>query len=196
MIMLNTISQYASFDKNVGFLKFKQEVVNNQIWLIFFYIHIFSIPFCLLTGITQFSDQFLTENRKLHRIIGKVYAYNILFINFPICFLLSIFSNGGLIGITGFLVQNFLWIYFTIAAIVFIKKRNVEKHKKYMILSYSITTTAVTFRIIKNNFYQTDMPYHLFYGIVVWISLFINLLIAYFIIRKKQKLSFKGESIS
>jgi uncharacterized membrane protein YozB (DUF420 family) len=197
-LMLNTIVQYFSFQTNVGFLKFKQEVVNNKYWLTFFYIHIFSIVICLLAGITQFSKQFLSDHRKAHRLIGKLYVYNILFINFPACFILSIFSNGGYLGIVGFLIQNFLWAFFTISAVYYVKKRNLKKHKQFMILSYSITTTAITFRNIKNSLFDESLfSYELFYGLNVWLSLLINLSVAFFIINYNPKsLSPKSSRIS
>ncbi|MBP2615353.1 DUF2306 domain-containing protein [Chryseobacterium jejuense] len=185
MLMLKTISQYTSLDKTVGFLAFKQKVVNNPYWMAFFYIHIFSITLCLLAGLTQFSPQFLRENRSLHKMIGRIYVYNILIINVPACFVLGLFSNGGLIGITGFLIQDILWAYFTVAAVLYIKKGNIIQHKNFMILSYAVTTTAITFRIIKNLFYnEKDHDYELFYGINVWMALFINLLIAYYFLRR------------
>ena len=185
ILMLKTISQYTTFEKNTGFLMFKQQVVNNPYWLTFFYIHIFSITICLLAGLTQFSNRFLTENRKLHKIIGKVYVYNILIVNVPACFVLGLFSNGGITGITGFIIQDILWACFTIRAVLSIRKGNTVIHKNAMILSYAITTTAITFRIIKNLFYNEQYhDYELFYGINVWLSLFINLSVAYFIIKK------------
>lgn len=187
ILMLKTISQYTSLDKTVGFLGFKQQVVNNPYWMAFFYIHIFSITLCLLAGLTQFSPQFLRENRRLHKIIGRVYVYNILIINVPACFVLGLFSNGGLIGITGFLIQDILWAYFTVAAVLSIKRGNITKHKNFMILSYAVTTTAITFRIIKNLFYNEGYhDYELFYGINVWLALIINLLIAYPFLRQKR----------
>ncbi|AYZ12347.1 DUF2306 domain-containing protein [Chryseobacterium arthrosphaerae] len=187
ILMLKTISQYTSFEKNIGFLAFKQQVVNNPYWIAFFYVHIFSITLCLLAGLTQFSNHFLTENRKLHRIIGKVYVYNILIINVPACFVLGLFSNGGLIGITGFLIQDILWAYFTIVAVLSVKRGNIDRHKNYMILSYAVTTTAITFRLIKNLFYDEKYhDYELFYGTNVWLALVINLLIAYLILRKNS----------
>ncbi|MGE8552576.1 MAG: DUF2306 domain-containing protein [Chryseobacterium jejuense] len=187
ILMLKTISQYTSLDKTVGFLAFKQLVVNNPYWMAFFYIHIFSITLCLLAGLTQFSPQFLRENRRLHKIIGRIYVYNILIINVPACFVLGLFSNGGLIGITGFLIQDILWAYFTVVAILSIKKGNIFQHKNYMILSYAVTTTAITFRIIKNLFYnEKHHDYELFYGMNVWLALIINLLIAYYFLRKKR----------
>lgn len=187
ILMLKTISQYTSFEKNIGFLAFKQQVVNNPYWMAFFYVHIFSITLCLLAGLTQFSNQFLTENKNLHRIIGKVYVYNILMINVPACFVLGLFSNGGLIGITGFLIQDILWAYFTVVAVLSVKRGNIDRHKNYMILSYAVTNTAITFRLIKNLFYDEKYhDYELFYGTNVWLALVINLLIAYLILRKNS----------
>lgn len=185
--MLNTISQYANFQKDVGFLKFKQAVVNNPLWIICFYIHICSIVLCLILGITQFSTKFLEEYPKWHRWLGRFYVYNIVLINFPVCLVLGFFSNGGILGISGFIVQDLLWLYFTVFAVVFIKKKNIEKHRKYMIFSYAITTTALTFRAIKNLFYDDSIfDYTLFYGITVWLALFINLGIAFIIVRTKH----------
>lgn len=192
ILMLKTISQYTSLDKNVGFLAFKQQVVNNPYWMAFFYIHIFSITLCLLAGLTQFSNQFLSDNRRLHRIIGQLYVYNILFINVPACFVLGLFSNGGLIGIIGFLLQDVLWAYFTIIAVLSIKRGNIVQHRNHMILSYAVTTTAITFRIIKNLVYNEQRhDYELFYGLNVWLALIINLLVAYWILKMNSS-SFKG----
>ncbi len=190
ILMLKVISQYTSLDKNTGFLAFKQQVVDNPYWMTFFYIHIFSITLCLLAGLTQFSNRFLAENRNLHKLIGKIYVYNILIINVPACFVLGLFSNGGLIGITGFLVQDVLWAYFTFAAVFSIKKGNVNRHRMYMVFSYAVTTTAITFRIVKNLFYnEAYHDYGLFYGLNVWASLFINLFLAYLILRKNSWLT-------
>jgi len=192
--MLKTISQYTGFDKNVGFLQFKQKVVGNPYWMAFFYIHIFSVTLCLLAGLTQFSNRFLAENRTLHRCIGKIYVYNILIINVPACFVLGLFSNGGIIGITGFLLQDVLWAYFTVAAVSFIKKGNISAHKKYMALSYAVTTTAITFRMIKNLIYQENRhDYELFYGLNVWASLIINLSAAYLTLRNQKGLALKAD---
>ncbi|MCT2564169.1 DUF2306 domain-containing protein [Chryseobacterium herbae] len=194
ILMLKTISQYTGLDKNIGFLMFKQKVVDNPYWMAFFYIHIFSVTLCLLTGLTQFSNRFLTENRTLHRWIGRMYVYNILIINVPACFVLGLFSNGGIIGVTGFLLQDILWAYCTVNAVILVKKGNIASHKKYMILSYAVTTTAITFRVIKNLFYREDLyDYELFYGLNVWVSLLVNLSVALVIIKRFNDLPFKIE---
>lgn len=185
-IIINTIKQYVGFKTDIGFLKFKQDVIGNKYWMFCFYVHIASITFSLLAGLTQFSNTLLHQYPRLHRAVGKIYVYNILLINVPVCFMLSIFSNGGLIGILGFLVQNFFWAYFTIVGILSVKKRQIKKHQNFMILSYAITTTALTFRIIKNLFYREDQfEYHFFYGITVWLALIINLTIATIVLKNR-----------
>ncbi len=190
LVMLQTIFQYTGLEKNVGFLLFKQQVTGNPYWMAFFYIHIFSITLCLLAGLTQFSSRFLQENKKLHRIIGRIYVYNILVINVPACFVLGMFSNGGLIGITGFIVQDIIWAYFTTKAVLSVKRGNVTAHRNAMILSYAVTVTAITFRIIKNLFYNEKLhDYELFYGMNVWLALILNLLTAFFIIKRKRQTS-------
>ena len=77
--MLNTGFQYINFKTNIGFLKFKQHLINNKFWLFFFYTHAFSITICLFVGLSQFSKSFLTNHPRDHRIIGKIYFYNVLF---------------------------------------------------------------------------------------------------------------------
>ncbi|RZJ72502.1 DUF2306 domain-containing protein [Flavobacterium sp.] len=190
ILMLSTISQYLSFETNIGFLQFKQQIVGSKFWLAFFYIHIFSVVICLLAGLTQFSSAFLKTNRKAHRIIGKIYAYNILVVNVPACFVLAVFSNGGFLGISGFVIQNLLWAFFTLGAILQIRKGNIAQHRNFMVFSYAITTTALTFRILKNLiFNESRHSYELFYGLNVWISLAINLAIAWLIVRNYKDFS-------
>ena len=63
--------------------------------------------------------------------------------------------------------------------------KDVLLHKNFMIYSYSITLTAITFRIIKYLFFDYKLlSYDLFYGLDVWISLILNLIIAQLIIKK------------
>jgi len=83
-LMLRTIVGYTSFRDDVQFLALKQDYVHNVVWKTAFYIHVFSAVAALLAGFTQFSPQLLRENPKVHRLIGKIYVANILFINFPV----------------------------------------------------------------------------------------------------------------
>ena len=82
-LMLRTIVGYGGFRDDVQFLAFKQAYIHNPVWKTAFYIHVFSAVLALLAGFTQFSTQLLREHPGVHRLIGKIYVGNILFINFP-----------------------------------------------------------------------------------------------------------------
>ena len=59
-------------------------------------------------------------------------------------------------------------------------------------LSYAVTTTAITFRIVKHLFYTEGYhDYELFYGLNVWAALLINLFIALLIAGKEPLLTGK-----
>ncbi|MBO9702162.1 MAG: DUF2306 domain-containing protein [Sporocytophaga sp.] len=193
LIMLITISQYGNFQDNVGFLLYKQEYIGNNTWKVAFYIHVFSCFFCLLAGFTQFSNSLIQNNKILHKLFGRLYAYNILLINFPVGLVLAICANGYLPSKLAFLTLDFLWFTFTLQAVVAIRNGEILKHKEYMIRSYALTLSALSLRLWKLVFVTfTAMDNTTIYMIDAWIGFLINLLIAeIFIRRNRQKLSFK-----
>jgi len=196
-LMLRGIIRYAPMRDDIGFLNFKQAYLHILPWKIAFYTHVFSVIFALLAGFTQFSDHILKKHRNIHRVIGKIYAYDVLFINFPAAMIMAVYANGLLPGKTAFVVLDCLWFWFTYKAVAEIKKGNIVKHKQFMIRSYALTLSAVmlrTWKIIILSFVYVD-PLHL-YMIDAWMGFVPNLLFAEWLIRRKPKkkpagLSFK-----
>lgn len=185
--MLLTISQYLTFNNNIGFLQFKQDYININIWRIAFYTHVFSSIFILSAGFTQFSSYILKYQKKLHKIAGKIYAYNILLINFPAGMIMAVYANGLLPSKIAFIVLDCLWFLFTLKAVIAIKKKDVTTHKKFMIRSYALTFSAITLRVWKiillNSFHIEPLT---LYMIDAWMGFVPNLLLAEWIIRKKK----------
>ncbi len=193
-LMLKGIVRYYPLQDNIGFLQFKQDYIHILYWKIAFYIHVFTIIFALLAGFTQFSDTILKEFKPLHRIMGRVYVIDILLINFPAAFIMAIYANGLIPGKTAFIVLDCLWFWFTLKALLEIKKGNIKAHKEYMIRSYALTLSAVTLRAWKMVFlnFATIDPLHL-YMINAWLGFVPNLIFAEWLIRKKRRvLSFKS----
>jgi len=193
--MLRGIVRYYPMQDNIGFLQFKQQYIHIIPWKIAFYTHVFSIIFALLAGFTQFSNFILQKYKPLHRIMGKIYAYDILFINFPAAMIMAIYANGLLPTKTAFVILDCLWTWFTYKAVVKIKHKNITAHKQFMIRSYALTLSAVTLRmwkIIISSFIYVD-PIHL-YMIDAWMGFVPNLLFAEWLIRRQfsKKLSFKS----
>lgn len=184
--MLLTIAQYASFKEQVGFLILKQDYLNIKIWKIAFYVHVFSAIIALMAGFTQFSNYVLKEHKKLHRIVGRIYAYNILIINFPAGLIMGIYANGHLPSKMAFLILDFLWFIFTYKAVVAIRRKDVKSHKQFMIRSYALTFSAITLRLWKIVFTHTlplDIP--TIYMIDAWMGFVPNLLFAEWYIRTR-----------
>jgi uncharacterized membrane protein len=184
--MLLTISQYAGLKDNVGFLLLKQDYLNIRVWKIAFYTHVFSAIIALMAGFTQFSNYVLKEHRKLHSVVGKIYAYNILLINFPAGLIMGIYANGHLPSKIAFLILDFLWFTFTFKAVAAIRKKDVKKHKQFMIRSYALTFSAITLRLWKIVFViLTPLDVTTIYMIDAWMGFVPNLLFAEWYIRSR-----------
>lgn len=192
--MLLTILQYTSFDRTAGFLYYKQFIVNNNFWRLIFYVHVFTCFVCLAAGLTQFSGDILRNYPKVHRTLGRVYFYNIIFINFPAGFILALNANGHLPGKFAFITLDLLWLYFTVSAVVSVRQGDVDRHRRQMIRSYALTLTALTLRFVKMSMVKySNWNYDEIYVFDAWSALLINLTVAEIIIyfsfyRSKRKL--------
>ncbi|WP_343307922.1 DUF2306 domain-containing protein [Chitinophaga niabensis] len=187
-LMLRGILAYSTFKSDTGFLAFKQDYLHITVWKVAFYTHVFSSIFTLLAGFTQFSNQLLKEHRQLHRLIGRLYAWNILLINFPAGMIMAIYANGYLPSKLAFIILDSLWFWFTLKAVIEIKRGNIAAHKRYMIRSYALTCSALTLRawkLILSNSFTID-PVTL-YMIDAWLGFVPNLLLAEWLIRRKKK---------
>lgn len=185
--MLLTISQYAGGSTRVGFLLLKQAVIGNVLWRTVFYVHVFTCFVCLFAGLTQFSKWLLKERPGLHRLLGKIYAFNIIFINVPMGLVLALYANGGLPGKLAFTTLDILWLFSTLLAIVWIRRGDVQKHGEYMIRSYALTLSALTLRLWKLVFvHLTSLDLSTIYIVDAWLGFTLNLLIAEIIIRKSR----------
>lgn len=137
---------YITFEKNVDFLITKQLVYHIDWWRYAFYIHIFSSPIVILTGLVQFNHWSIKKWKKTHRVIGIIYVGFILFISGPSGFLLGLYANGSYPTQISFTLLSALWILFTYLAYRNARNGNYLTHSKWMIRSYSLTLSAVTLR--------------------------------------------------
>lgn len=138
-LMLRMVADYSALRDDVDFLRFKQAYVGYWWWKSAFYIHVFTAIFALMAGPVQFSETFLRDHRPLHRIIGRLYAYDILAINFPAGMVLAVFANGMLPGRIAFVLLDSLWFSFTLIAVVAARHGQIARHREFMIRSYSMT---------------------------------------------------------
>ncbi|HXB91424.1 MAG TPA: DUF2306 domain-containing protein [Puia sp.] len=188
LLMLHIIVAYASFEDNIHFLRFKQDYIHLPVWKTAFYTHVFSSILALVAGFTQFNDGLLKHHRRIHRFMGRIYAYDILVVNFPAGMILAVYANGLLPSRTAFVILDCLWFWFTWKAVMAARQGRIAEHRQYMIRSYALTFSAITLRtwkIILSNTFHPD-PLHL-YMIDAWMGFVPNLLFAEWLIRKKNR---------
>lgn len=187
-LMIRTTLQYTTFEDDVAFLQFKQEYLHIHVWKIAFYIHVFTSVFCLAIGTTQFSKSIRTDYPKVHRVMGKIYVYNILIINFPAALIMGVYANGLLISKTAFLILDVLWFWFTLKAVIEIKNKNIIGHQNYMIRSFALTLSAITLRtwkLVLSSFFIIEPS--LLYQIDAWLGFVPNLIVAELLIYYTNK---------
>lgn len=188
LLMLQMIVDYASSDDKTHFLKFKQDYIHIPVWKAAFYTHVFSSILALAAGFTQFNDHILRRHRHIHRLIGRIYAYDILLVNFPAGMVLAIYANGLLPSKTAFVILDCLWFTFTLLAVRAARQGRIKDHRQHMIRSYALTFSAITLRtwkLILSHTFHPD-PLHL-YMIDAWMGFVPNLLFAEWLIRYKSR---------
>ena len=136
---------YLSFKPDIMFLKLKQFAVKTGFYLPAFYAHIFGASTILIAGFFQFSKR-VQDNKKLHRLLGKIYVFGVLFFAAPGAYIMTFFIHRGTSVFISFLLQNTLWIIFTASAWALIKNRKIDSHIMMMRRSYSLAFAAVTLR--------------------------------------------------
>jgi uncharacterized membrane protein len=185
-LMLRMVVDYTAFRDDMHFLRFKQAYVGYPWWKVCFYVHVFSSLAALCAGFTQFSSRFLREHRPWHRFIGRIYAYNILLINFPVGMVLAVCANGLLPGRAAFVTLDSLWFAFTLIGVLAARTGDIGRHRQYMIRSYALTLSAITLRcwkLVLSDCLHLD-PTHV-YMLEAWLGFVPNLLFAEWWIRTR-----------
>ena len=187
LLVKNTLP-YFSFSKNFIFIEERTLLFLKPVYRYSFYIHIFAGMFCIMAALTQFSTSILKKRKGIHVWMGKIYVLVVLVLGAPTGVYMSFFAKGSFWERMLFLFMAVYWFYSTVKGLQTIKVKNVLAHKNWMIRSYSMAMTAVSFRIYHILFYYFGMDHLHNYEISLWISVLGNMLAAeYFIFRKSKQ---------
>ncbi|SMC73608.1 DUF2306 domain-containing protein [Chryseobacterium sp. YR221] len=186
-LMLKITLEYIPLDPNVSFLMIKQtEVVQRPEYLIFFYAHVYTSIFVLLSGFLSI----IRKNfglRNFHRNMGKVYIFLILITAAPSGIYMGFFANGGLFSKVSFVILGFLWWFSTYKAYQLARQKKFKEHKQWMWRSFALTLSAITLRmwkvIIVYLFHPNPMDV---YQVIAWLGWVPNILLIEYLITKKQ----------
>lgn len=186
LLIYNTIP-YFSFSKNFDFIEERSFLFQSNLYNTSFYIHIAAGALCIGTALIQFSRYILKKSKVIHRISGKIYVFVVLFLGAPTGLYMSFFAKGSFWERALFMFMAGWWFVTTLYGLSTIHKRNVVAHKIWMIRSYAMAMTAVTFRVYHIAFYLLGWDHLENYEVSLWISVIGNMLFAEWVIWRQSK---------
>ncbi len=184
LIVVNVLPYFELGGLHPFFLE-KARVFEDVLWRVSFYIHIAGGGVCLASALPQFSGRLLHAAPGLHRALGWTYVVSVLVLVAPTGLYLAIFAKGGMAGRFGFLVLGLALVYTTARGVQHVRARDFRGHAAWMVRSYAMTASAVSFRIFYLALHEAGASDPYVAGI--WLSFFVNLAIAELVIRGKRK---------
>ncbi|OCA71305.1 DUF2306 domain-containing protein [Chryseobacterium arthrosphaerae] len=186
-LMLKITLEYIPIDPNVSFLMIKQtEVTARPEYLSFFYTHVYTSIFVLLSGFLAILRKDFGI-RNFHGNMGKVYIFLILIFAASSGIYMGVFANGGIVSKISFVILGILWWFSTLKAYRLARQKKFKQHKQWMWRSFAFTLSAITLRmwkvIIVYLFHPNPMDV---YQIIAWLGWVPNILLIEYLITKKQ----------
>ncbi len=188
-LMLLITLQYFPIDIDVAFLRIKQDVIRLTHYQLAFFTHIYTSIFVLFFGFFQFSNTLRKRQPLVHRGIGKMYVFLILYLAAPSGLLMGYYANGGWIAQIAFMLLALLWFYFTMKAFHHAKKKDFIAHRKFMIRSFALTLSAISLRLLKWGIVSIwELPPMDTTKIIAWCGWMLNLAFVelYFVFENRQ----------
>ena len=187
LLIYNTLP-YFSFSNDFSFIQERGLLFQSTIYKASFYMHIAAGAFCIGTALIQFSSYILKKRKAIHVWSGRIYVFVVLLLGAPTGLYMSFFAKGSFYERALFMFMAVFWFFTTYNGLTTILKKNVLAHKIWMIRSYAMAMTAVTFRVYHILFYLSGWSHLENYEISLWISVIGNMLFAeYFIFRKSKR---------
>jgi hypothetical protein len=114
-------------------------------------------------------------------------VFVVLFLGAPTGLYMAFFAKGSFWERVLFMFMAIFWFITTYYGLSTILKKNVLAHKIWMVRSYAMAMTAVTFRIYHIVFYMLDWGHLENYELSLWISVVGNMLFAEYIIYRQSR---------
>lgn len=188
LILENSIADFRPGGAGL-FIAEKGAVGEDPWWRASLHLHVTGGLLCLLTALPQLSRRLLRRIPSLHRIAGRIYAVAMLVVVCPTGIHLALFAKGGLAGQLGFLALGAIGFHSTLAAwrAVLPPHRDLSAHRAWMLRSFATAASAISFRVLHVLGHLAGIEATTNYVACLWLSLFGNLAVAEFLIRRTQQ---------
>ena len=184
-LMLDITLQYIPLNTDVAFLRIKQDYIHLGYYRWAFFIHAYCAILALPAGFTQFSASIRKNQPAIHRYAGWFYAAVIVLLAAPSGLVIGVYANGGWSSQLAFSLLAVFWFYFTLQAVLKIRKGDFMAHRDFMVRSFALTLSAITLRMWKYFLVALFHPRPMdVYRTVAWLGWVLNLVIAEVIIYK------------
>ena len=138
-----------------------------------------------MIGWSLFLKKLRAKKIHIHRLIGKIYIIAVLLSSFTGLYV-AYHATGGIFAKLGFSGMSIAWFTTTYIAYKAIRNKNIQLHERWMIRSYAVTFTGVTFRLwMPFLIIAFQLDFLEAYPIASWASWMANLLVAQWLIRKR-----------
>lgn len=113
-----------------------------------FYVHIFSGPVVLFNGLILLSERLRRRHGGLHRFLGRVQVGVLLLLVLPSSVVMSRYAFGGWPAGLSFLLLSVATALCAIVGVVYARRRQYDRHRRWMLRCYVLICSAVALRLI------------------------------------------------
>jgi hypothetical protein len=182
LIIVNSLPYFTEGDR-MPFIGEKGALGDSPAWRIALLVHVAAGIVCLAAAVGQFFRSLLRRFPWLHRWMGRAYVWSTLLFLCPSGVYLALFAKGGLAGQTGFLLLGGLMFHSTLSGQRAILRCDTPAHIRWMIRSFAMAATALTFRVLHLAFAVLGIAYETNYLTALWLSIALNFAMAESVIR-------------
>ena len=187
LLLVSIALPYFSFETDYDFLLAKQDMLQNTLWRIAFYVHLASGTISILIGLLLFMPRLVMPSSNLHKSLGKIYVVAILYFGAPTGLYLGFYAEAGMWASIGFVGMSLAWAIPTLLAVETIRKGEVEEHYKWMVRSLSLTLAGVTLRLMTPiGIHLLEWDYNTNFIVTAYIPWMLNWGIAELVILSKK----------
>jgi Predicted membrane protein (DUF2306) len=183
LVIVAVSAQYFRFDPNLYFDQQRAIYVTRQAVL---YLHITGAVMALMMLPVQFAAFIRNRWPRTHRMAGRLYVAGCLTGGVG-GLALSTTAYGGPVASLGFAALAIAWMSTTAVALRAILARDVPRHRRWMILSGSLTFAAVTLRLYLGTYVALSdagvltVSFAHAYAAIAWLAWIPNLAVAWWL---------------